>query len=90
MSATLQEETFRGYFNAPVIHVSGRTFPVDIQYLETIQKHVASDSSRRRETSSFKDKKSPNIPVFDAEKIADVVQHIITNMGQNLSNNKCE
>lgn len=35
MSATIDSEKISQYFgNCPVIHVPGRTFPVDIKYLE--------------------------------------------------------
>lgn len=37
MSATLHEELFQNYFDAcPVVHVQGRTFPVEDFYLEDI------------------------------------------------------
>jgi ATP-dependent RNA helicase DHX29 len=35
MSATLESEKISHYFGGcPVVHVPGRTFPVDIKYLE--------------------------------------------------------
>ena len=35
MSATLESEKISRYFgDCPVVHVPGRTFPVDIKYLE--------------------------------------------------------
>ncbi len=33
MSATINEEKFAKYFDAPVVHVKGRTFPVEIEYV---------------------------------------------------------
>ena len=37
-SATIEEEKFSRYFSgAPVINVSGRTYPVDIHYTETVR-----------------------------------------------------
>lgn len=40
MSATVQDELFSSYFSCPVIRVSGRTFPVDIYYLEDCHKLI--------------------------------------------------
>jgi ATP-dependent RNA helicase DHX29 len=60
MSATLDAEKIAGYFGGcPTIHVPGRTFPVDVRYLEDaveLANWSISESSpyaRRRETDFY-------------------------------------
>jgi HrpA-like RNA helicase len=97
MSATMQESIFSEYFSAPVVHVSGRTFPVEIQFLETIKRHLSSVSGstgigRDGHTRTANDlenvsgKSRPpaaEYPRFDAELVADVVQLIVKRDSRN-------
>ena len=45
-SATLDADRFAAHFAAPVIEVSGRTYPVEIRYRPPVGGDVASDSDR--------------------------------------------
>lgn len=92
MSATMQEEKFQAYFNqCPCVYVSGRTFPVTVNYMETIRPLITKAGNNHRPIATkpsngkFVQSNSKNQdidenavpPIFDAEIVADVVSHII-------------
>ena len=63
MSATVDAEKISAYFGGcPTLHVPGRTFPVDVFYLEDAVEYtqwVVNDTSpyaRRRESFAFIDR----------------------------------
>lgn len=93
MSATMQESKFREYFyNCPIVYVSGRTFPVEVQYIDQIKMLLArtGQQSLNKLTPPPKvkpgkktDKKSDNddgieLDRFDPMLVAGLVSYIIT------------
>ncbi|KAJ8708441.1 hypothetical protein PYW07_010566 [Mythimna separata] len=73
MSATLDTGVFTSYFDpCPVIEVPGRTFPVEISYLEDIQKNFRLNLSYTAENCNKIDSK----PIIKCQEVAEVIKAI--------------
>ncbi|XP_053620015.1 ATP-dependent RNA helicase DHX30-like [Plodia interpunctella] len=76
MSATLDTQVFTRYFEScPVIEVPGRTFPVEISYLDDIQKKYNLSLSNCFENCTKEDAR----PNLHCEEIAEVIKAVDKN-----------
>ncbi|KAJ9066111.1 hypothetical protein DSO57_1012746 [Entomophthora muscae] len=94
MSATVDANAFSAYFgNCPVLHVPGRTFPVQVHYLETVLKdtgYVLESGSyyARRESHSLPARRLRTNHAFDPPVSADPVKSTLSLMREDIINNE--
>lgn len=74
MSATINADLFQHYFNCGVIEVPGRTYPVEMNFLEDIVKLGVLPKRHYVGNSEF-----PETPFVDCEQIAELVSWIAEN-----------
>lgn len=78
MSATINAELFQNYFNCNVIEIPGRTFPVEMNFMEDINKLRLQTHSRYDNTFGDSDKSSDG-PTVDIVKMGALISWIARN-----------
>lgn len=75
-SATIDVRRFANHFdNAPVIEIPGRSFPVEIEYIEDLDKSFTADSEKQSDSSQQANAKKTE-PSDDIDHLADLNSRI--------------